>query len=225
MRACRFGLLQPSLVIAMAVMCACAPAAADRIEAEARKIYERVDPGQLSKLPSIMSRYKGREQQLLLDLRDKYPDEPPTISPGPLDAPGSIESRVCSFYRQFVPERVGSLPKILFRYKGREQQLLADVKEKYFSRKNLSRADIPAEERTSRIAGGDGPSRSEHKDDEAMDDEAMDEDAEEATVSTFMAEREAAEAPMIATFMDITDAMMTRCAPVAPCGAVKRLCL
>ena len=50
----------------------------------------------------------------------------------PLDnTEGTVESRVRNFYEQAIPNKVGTLSKIFFRYKEREEQLLADMRNKY----------------------------------------------------------------------------------------------
>ncbi len=44
---------------------------------------------------------------------------------------GSIEDHVRQFYQLHAPAKLEQLDKILFRYKGRERRLLADLRRKY----------------------------------------------------------------------------------------------
>mgnify|MGYP006149802123 CR=1 FL=1 len=44
---------------------------------------------------------------------------------------GSVEERVTQFYEVFLPSKLSKLSKILFRYKGKEAQLLEDMRAKY----------------------------------------------------------------------------------------------
>ena len=174
------------------------------VESRVRSFYEEAIPNKVGTLSKIFFRYKGREEQLLADVRGKYGgktletiqkeaqeeqvaaemEEQPgewmekdgwSIDGGtegeeveeeleeedlqvlndagtqeevkeeevaddtqfknggnPLDKEeGTVESRVRSFYEEAIPNKVGTLSKIFFRYKGREEQLLADVREKY----------------------------------------------------------------------------------------------
>jgi len=50
----------------------------------------------------------------------------------PLDGKhGSVEERVTQFYEVFLPSKLSKLSKILFRYKGKEAQLLEDMRARY----------------------------------------------------------------------------------------------
>ena len=63
-------------------------------------------------------------------MKEAYAEEPD--GGNPLDTEkGSAADRVRLFYELYLPEKASALPKIFFRYKGKEEQLLADMKEKY----------------------------------------------------------------------------------------------
>jgi hypothetical protein len=75
-----------------------APVAAEDLEAaatlesdvvrEIRTIYETHNPGGLAKVPGLLQRYAGSEEELLLRLRDKYAPHPPSaeLAAAPADA-------------------------------------------------------------------------------------------------------------------------------------------
>ena len=107
------------------------PVLSSDLEAQVSAVYKRHDPSKLHKVPSILFRYKGREDQLLPDLHAKYPEA--TAADNPLDGHemGTVVERVTRYYELFLPSKLSTLSKILFRYKGKDAQLLEDMRAKY----------------------------------------------------------------------------------------------
>ena len=49
----------------------------EAVEEEVRALYEKYNPEKLTSMDTIMFRYKGREMELLKDIKDKYKDMQP----------------------------------------------------------------------------------------------------------------------------------------------------
>lgn len=74
---CDIALLLPPVLLLLAPGGAVATDEAD-VEAQVRAIYAKHNPDKLSKIPGILFRYQGHEQQLLQDLQELYADGPGT---------------------------------------------------------------------------------------------------------------------------------------------------
>eukprot|EP01043_Picozoa_sp_COSAG02_P045867 COSAG02_NODE_4237_length_5599_cov_6.352000_2_plen_263_part_00 len=106
------------------------------VEAEVRAVYEKYNPEKLGKIDTIMFRYKGREADLLKDLKDKYKDAPlasekPETTAGGDAAQLSIEDQIVALYEKHAPEKLDKVPGLLEKYKGSEAKLLRTIQEKY----------------------------------------------------------------------------------------------
>ncbi len=106
------------------------------VEAEVRAMYEKYNPEKLEKIDTIMFRYKGREADLLKDLKDKYKDAPlasekPETADGDAAQQLSIEDQIAALYEKHAPEKLDKVPGLLEKYKGSEAKLLRTIQEKY----------------------------------------------------------------------------------------------
>lgn len=106
------------------------------VEAEVRAMYEKYNPEKLEKIDTIMFRYKGRETDLLKDLKDKYKDAPlasekPNVAGGDAAKQLSIEEQITALYEKHAPEKLDKVPGLLKKYKGSEAKLLRTIQEKY----------------------------------------------------------------------------------------------
>ena len=114
------------------------PADVAAVEAEVKAHYELYDPEKLAKLNTIMFRYKGREAELISDLKEKYKDAPLASEKkqqqGQEEEPAkelTVAEEITALYKQHNPEKLDKVPGLLEKYKGAEAKLLRTIQEKY----------------------------------------------------------------------------------------------
>ena len=92
----------------------------------------------------------------------------------PLDGKhGSVEERVTQFYEVFLPSKLSKLPKIMFRYKGKEAQLLEDMRAKYGGKTLAQVTKQLADDATVAAAAAE---EKEYMNEEHMDEEYLEEE-------------------------------------------------
>ena len=92
----------------------------------------------------------------------------------PLDGKhGSVEERVTQFYEVFLPSKLSKLSKILFRYKGKEAQLLEDLRARYGGKTLAQVTQQLADDAAVAAAAAE---EKEYMNEEHMDEEHLEED-------------------------------------------------
>jgi len=114
-----------------------------RTEAELTLLYSKHAPHKLQNIPKLMKLYKGRESDLLAQVRTKYGAEPakPKDAVHPMRpenyGEGDVTGELQRLYRKHRPEKYANIPHLLQVYKGRESELLQEVSEKYCGKKEM----------------------------------------------------------------------------------------
>ncbi|RNF11055.1 hypothetical protein TraAM80_01182 [Trypanosoma rangeli] len=96
-------------------------------------ILQRHDPSRLAQVDRLLLKHKGREDAVLRHLQKKYltegvvpppdaPQPPPSTTPSERD---DYSQRLASFFLLYDPEKVPHVDKILRKYRGREEKMLA----------------------------------------------------------------------------------------------------
>ena len=86
---------------------------------------------------------------------------------------GSVEERVTQFYEVFLPSKLSKLPKIMFRYKGKEAQLLEDLRARYGGKTLAQVTQQLADDAAVAAAAAE---EKEYMNEEHMDEEHLEED-------------------------------------------------
>ncbi|GMF12083.1 unnamed protein product [Phytophthora lilii] len=111
------------------------------------RFYQKYNADKLHEIDGVLERFKGREAQLFSALVKKYGPEP--ASDEELDAAESDEEeeeeeapaadepkdfnhqRLLAFYQKYNPDKVGDVPSVLSKYKGKESKLFDALVKKY----------------------------------------------------------------------------------------------
>ena len=118
-----------------------------------RDIYTKYAPDKLAKLPETLHKYEGREAELLNKLKKKYEDQPvaaadggpaspkgthasPSVGTGAdtskaATGPVDYAQRVRDIYLKYNQQKLDEVPKLLEKYKGKEDELLERLTKKY----------------------------------------------------------------------------------------------
>ncbi|ORC84127.1 uncharacterized protein TM35_000491330 [Trypanosoma theileri] len=95
--------------------------------------YERYAPNKVAQVDAQLEKYKGREEDLLAALVQKYGPEPEVVNTT-VSASGvsmSFKDRLTAFYEKYAPNKVAQVDAQLEKYKGQEEDLLAALVQKY----------------------------------------------------------------------------------------------
>jgi hypothetical protein len=96
--------------------------------------YSKHNPSCANSVDTILSTYKGREEQLLKVLAAKYGPDPLLESSQRTQKhslPMGIEERVRRFYRAYNPDKIDSVPLILKAFEGQLDTLIPHLERKY----------------------------------------------------------------------------------------------
>ncbi|KAE8896202.1 hypothetical protein PF005_g3379 [Phytophthora fragariae] len=143
------------------------------------RFYQKYNADKLHEIDGVLERFKGRETQLFSALVKKYGPEPAADEQFDTQQEDDDEEeeeeeeeeedaaasevnelnhqRLLAFYQKYNPEKVGDVPQVLVKYKGKESKLFDALVKKY----------------------GPEPGDSDEEDDDAHDDDEEDDEDEE----------------------------------------------
>ena len=93
--------------------------------------YEQADPSKIKDIPTILERYKGKEEQLFSTLAQRYPNVTAGGPPSSSNTSSSHKEKLIAFYKQADPSKIKDVPTILEKYKGKEDSLFKTLSERY----------------------------------------------------------------------------------------------
>jgi hypothetical protein len=98
-----------------------------------RAFYEKYNPTKLGDVVYIISKYKGKEKELLLKLEKQYEATVPIqkLGSSDLSAEFLLYQKVTEFYVKYNPSKIQDVEYLISKYKGREDELLANLEAKY----------------------------------------------------------------------------------------------
>lgn len=106
-----------------------------QIEAELVQILNKHAPEKKGNISFVLRQYKGRETLLLKEVQEKY-----GIVQEKLDI--GIKQELQKLYSKHNPKKYGNIDKLLIAYKGREQTLVREVRQKYCSQNQPKPAPV-----------------------------------------------------------------------------------
>lgn len=83
-------------------------------KARMEAIYFKYNPTKISDIPALLTKYKGREEEILESLVNKY-----------------VKVRMEEIYSEYNPSKISEVPALLKKYKGREDEIIAALEKKY----------------------------------------------------------------------------------------------
>ncbi|OWZ02964.1 hypothetical protein PHMEG_00025386 [Phytophthora megakarya] len=113
------------------------------------RFYQKYNADKLHEIDGVLERFKGREAQLFSALVKKYGPEPTADEEfeaaeeeeeeedevedvaEPEEAKDFHYQRLLAFYHKYNPEKVGDVPQVLAKYKGKESKLFDALVKKY----------------------------------------------------------------------------------------------
>eukprot|EP01051_Picozoa_sp_SAG22_P012899 SAG22_NODE_1387_length_4524_cov_2.915028_3_plen_299_part_00 len=122
-------------------------------------LYQQKNPAKIGDVAKLMIKYKGKEQALYAAMVKKYQfdesffdDMPPPeesseeeeeeeeeeedddekeVAPAPKMSAEAIQQRILKVYQEKNPDKVGDVPKLMAKYKGKEGALFKAIMDKY----------------------------------------------------------------------------------------------
>ena len=99
------------------------------------RMFEKYEPGKVHRAPAMLSKYQGREQELLEALVAKYGPEPPSEQPKADESTSTrrltTADRVRRFYEHYDPSMLPKVDSVVARYEGKESVLFEALEAKY----------------------------------------------------------------------------------------------
>ncbi|EAN94217.1 hypothetical protein, conserved [Trypanosoma cruzi] len=90
-------------------------------------LYNLYVPSKLGDVDAQLEKYRGREEEFIAALEQKYGPEPSVAE----SASADYRSRVVSIYERYAPGKLGDVDAQLEKYRGHEEEFIAALEQKY----------------------------------------------------------------------------------------------
>ena len=123
-------------------------------------LYNHYDPAKASSVDALLAKYKGKEEQILAKMVDKYGPEPPAPSAQPAAAepkpatptaaapastPASTRARVLRYCEAKAPAFAPKVDELIAKYGGNEAEIMEKLTKKFGPEPAVEDAPAPAE--------------------------------------------------------------------------------